>query len=418
MRRSIGNGAAGEGADPPEAELAPQRQNPSRKTDDQGWLEELEQRLAAEAEATPSAQERIDKAISAIRSFHDPQSYAADGALAPDADWSERTDDSDERAAPPTAPLFDHDDATPADLPPSLDPQVMPPPPADGRRGLLGPALTRSALMVGLAALVAFGIAMLPSLQHDGRPAKRDGSDAAAPRERLTSEQAIDRRPPARLVVEDERAFANDPILLDVSVAPATGYGSLSLSGLARGTRLSAGTPLSEAAWELPLREVGGVYVYAPQNFVGVMDAMIDLLSPSRAIVDRRPMRLEWVAKSAALRPPIKEETGGGFADAAANKPAIKPMDPQLAAALMERGRALLRNGDVALAQLAFRRLADAGHADAALALAATYDPRYLAEHKFVGITGDAAKARAWYQRASALGSTEADRILRRLDNE
>ena len=89
-------------------------------------------------------------------------------------------------------------------------------------------------------------------------------------------------------------------------------------------------------------------------------------------------------------------------------------MDPQEAAALMERGRDLLRNGDIALAQLAFRRLAEAGKADAALALATTYDPRYLAEHKLIGIIGDEAKARAWYQRASELGSTEADRILQR----
>jgi TPR repeat protein len=83
-----------------------------------------------------------------------------------------------------------------------------------------------------------------------------------------------------------------------------------------------------------------------------------------------------------------------------------KPLDPQQAAALMERGRELLRNGDIALAQLAFQRLAEAGEADAALALATTYDPRYLAEHKLVGIIGDEAKARAWYQRAKELRPT------------
>jgi TPR repeat protein len=90
-------------------------------------------------------------------------------------------------------------------------------------------------------------------------------------------------------------------------------------------------------------------------------------------------------------------------------------MDRQEAAALMERGRDLLVNGDVALAQLAFRRLAEAGNADAALALATTYDPRYLAERKLIGISGNEAEARAWYRRASQLGSTEADRILQAL---
>jgi TPR repeat protein len=71
-----------------------------------------------------------------------------------------------------------------------------------------------------------------------------------------------------------------------------------------------------------------------------------------------------------------------------------------------------VRSSDIAFAQLAFQRLAEAGKVDAALALDTTY-PRSLAEHKFVGIIGDEAKARAWYQRAKELGSMEADRILR-----
>ena len=116
-----------------------------------------------------------------------------------------------------------------------------------------------------------------------------------------------------------------------------------------------------------------------------------------------------------------KQESNSGPASAAAKQEsdsgtvgaaAVKPIEPHEAAALMERGRDLLRNGDIAFAQLAFRRLAEAGQADAALALATTYDPRYLAEHNLVGIIGDEAKARAWYQRARELGS-KADGILR-----
>jgi hypothetical protein len=75
--------------------------------------------------------------------------------------------------------------------------------------------------------------------------------------------------------------------------------------------------------------------------------------------------------------------------------PLLIATDPQEAVALMERGRDLLRNGDIAFAQLTFQRVAEAGKADAARALATTYDPRYLAEHKLVGIIGDEAKARA-----------------------
>lgn len=82
----------------------------------------------------------------------------------------------------------------------------------------------------------------------------------------------------------------------------------------------------------------------------------------------------------------------------------------------MERGRELLKNGDIALAQLAFRRLADAGLADGALALANTYDPRYLAKHGLIEVVGDETKAQLWYRRASELGSVEADHLLARTD--
>ena len=84
-------------------------------------------------------------------------------------------------------------------------------------------------------------------------------------------------------------------------------------------------------------------------------------------------------------------------------------------AVLIERGRDLLKSGDVASARLVFNSLANAGIADAALALATTYDPRYLAQHNLIGVAGDETKAHDWYQRASELGSIEASRILARI---
>ena len=90
-------------------------------------------------------------------------------------------------------------------------------------------------------------------------------------------------------------------------------------------------------------------------------------------------------------------------------------MNPENAV-LMEKGQVLMRSGDIASARLLFQRLANAGIADAALALAATYDLRYLAQHNLIGVAGDETKARSWYQRASELGSVEAGRILARTD--
>ena len=53
--------------------------------------------------------------------------------------------------------------------------------------------------------------------------------------------------------------------------------------------------------------------------------------------------------------------------------------------------------------------------ANDALALALTYDPRYLAAHGVAGVGGDVAKALRWYQRVAELGSAEALRRRRGL---
>ena len=412
--------------DPPGAksDLTSESQILPEQMSDQGRQEEIERRRAADAQAMRVAQARINNAIGVIRSFRKQQPNAPAPKLPPAANLRlPQRDAADTTTSSP--PPVDHFAGIEARLHSSLDPEIMPPPPEGSRVATI---LTRSALMVGFAAIVAYGITVFPSFQPGSRSP------------RMSHEPASNARQLSRLVVEDQQAFANQPILLGVAVTPATASGSLSLGGLANGTRLSAGVALNDDSWQLSLRDIGGAYVYAPPDFVGVMNAMVALLSPSKKVIDSRPMRLEWIAKADSLQPPAKREIDSGPANAVpklaidsgtasvvakrefdtgtVSTAAVKPIDPQEAAALMERGQDLLRNGDIASAQLAFRRLAEAGKADAALALASTYDPRYLAEHKHVGIIGDDAKARAWYQRARELGSIEADRILRRAETK
>ena len=57
---------------------------------------------------------------------------------------------------------------------------------------------------------------------------------------------------------------------------------SLLLAGLALGTRLSAGVPISEASWQLAPRDLNGVYVYAPKDFIGIMNTAVNLLSANQ----------------------------------------------------------------------------------------------------------------------------------------
>jgi hypothetical protein len=82
---------------------------------------------------------------------------------------------------------------------------------------------------------------------------------------------------------------------------------------------------------------------------------------------------------------------------------------------LLKRGKDLIATGDLAAARLMLQRAADANHAEAALALGATYDPFVLRELKVYGLTPDAAMARVWYEKAIELGSPAAPRRLEML---
>ncbi|WP_222874717.1 hypothetical protein [Terrihabitans soli] len=95
------------------------------------------------------------------------------------------------------------------------------------------------------------------------------------------------------------------------------------------------------------------------------------------------------------------------------------PVVPQLTAGelttLMARGRRFVESGDFSSARPVYRRAAEAGYAEAALALGETYDPRALQQRGAVGMNGDLVQARKWYEKAKELGSLEAPTRLERL---
>jgi len=280
-----------------------------------------------------------------------------------------------------------------------LDPDIVPEPPEDTRRHFATPVVV--ALIVLCSAIIAYYFTS--GLQLDGHRLKRESNNVSviAP---VYNEVVAEAGSPARLVAENRQAFVNEPLLLGISIDSSTGYETVMLAGLVLGAQLSTGARVSDASWQLLARDLKDVYVHAPKDFVGTMNATIELLSRNKRLMESRAVRLEWIPKPSAPQPnnnPASEALG------------VRAMAPE-AANLIERGRDLLRSGDVASARLLFQRLADVGIADAALALAATYDPRYLAERNLIGVVGDVAKARDWYHRASELGSIEAGRELAR----
>ena len=75
---------------------------------------------------------------------------------------------------------------------------------------------------------------------------------------------------------------------------------------------------------------------------------------------------------------------------------------------LITRGNKLLKDGDFAAARLLFERAADAGSAEAALALGSTYDPVVIKRLGAIAVKPDVETARNWYQIAADRGSAAA----------
>jgi TPR repeat protein len=88
---------------------------------------------------------------------------------------------------------------------------------------------------------------------------------------------------------------------------------------------------------------------------------------------------------------------------------------PDRQAQLFKRGADFLKDGNVAAARLMLQSVADAGNAQAALLLGATYDPIVLADLGVSGLQPDRVAALAWYRRAQEYGASEASDRIKRL---
>jgi hypothetical protein len=102
--------------------------------------------------------------------------------------------------------------------------------------------------------------------------------------------------------------------------------------------------------------------------------------------------------------------------DAAVAPPVSLSLASDEIAMLLKRGKDAFSTGDLAAARLLLRRAAEAGSAEAALALGATFDPLIIRRLGAIGAAPDAAQARQWYQKAVALGSTTASQPLANLE--
>ena len=211
------------------------------------------------------------------------------------------------------------------------------------------------------------------------------------------------------------------------------------IRGMPPAAVLSEGHSIAPGSWAIPLAVLPNLRISLPVGIAGKSEVTIALVQIDGTVLAEAKSSLV-IAAAALIAPdqptsqPQRNVASVGpppSALEASPPPAVRPPVPaatlpsneppplteaqQRALAFVVPGRPQAQEGNIAAARLFFQRAADAGLAEGALALAATYDPAELARMRVAGVQPDLALARRWYERARELGAKEADERLRQL---
>jgi hypothetical protein len=281
----------------------------------------------------------------------------------------------------------------------SLDPDLVPQPRIRTGRKPAVRWIGSLPFVFIVAAIIAFGVTLMTFL-HEARNQAGHIADVVTPLlGRWSRTETLAQV--ARLVVESQTGFANEPIPLGVSLNSGSGLETVTVAGLAAGTKLSVGTQLGLTGWQVSAHDLDNAFAHAPKDFIGVMDVAVDLRSVGDRLLDNQVVRLEWIKRKEDRSEPEPPKPLA----------AIQPLDPETIATL----EGFLKSGDILSARILLKRGVSAGNAEAALKLGMTFDPIFLVEMGVIGFAPDIAQARAWYERAMQLGSIEASRRLEQL---
>jgi outer membrane biosynthesis protein TonB len=138
--------------------------------------------------------------------------------------------------------------------------------------------------------------------------------------------------------------------------------------------------------------------------------------APVQPSVALTPAPAKQEASETTRPEPAPVQPSVALTPAPAKQEAKSPVASSTERTLLERGDAMLRLGDVSAARMLFVRAAELGIGIAALKVADTYDPAFLAEHNLRGIKADPVEAETWYRKAQAMGEPQAEEHLKSLE--
>jgi len=231
------------------------------------------------------------------------------------------------------------------------------------------------------------------------------------------------RREAPRILVE-QTIFAepDSQTLLAIEVGPRDALPSnsfLRLRGFPRSVSLTEGHAIGLGSWAVPLFALGSLKAIVPEGVSGRSDIVISLVGEdgttlaevkTALVVGRRRVL------AAPIDPPPQPKRLEPSSPGPASKvPDLSPEEKARAERYLALGERHLDQGNIGAARSFFQRAAEAGLAEGALKMAATFDPVELARLDAVAVNADRVQARRWYERARELGAPEAEERLARL---
>ncbi|HJZ33484.1 MAG TPA: hypothetical protein VKF35_20360 [Hyphomicrobiaceae bacterium] len=241
-------------------------------------------------------------------------------------------------------------------------------------------------------------------------------------------------------VIADPAAQVAFPIHIEpLDAVPRNSF--VRLRGLPPMAALSEGYVIGPGSWAVPISALPDLKISLPGTATGRSEVTILLVGIDGAVLvesktalsvaaGQAPQARERAAAPAVgatmLRAGVPVDLGAPArsepATAARPEPPVQPVVPrsmpqdrERAMRLLTKGNEQLDEGNVSAARLFYERAADAGLAEGAMALAATFDATELGRLNVRGIKADSKQARQWYERARQLGAGDAEERLRRL---
>ncbi len=234
------------------------------------------------------------------------------------------------------------------------------------------------------------------------------------------------RREAPRIQVE-QTIFAepDSQTLLTIDVGPRESLPSnsfLRLRGFPRSVSLTEGHAIAPGSWAVPLFALGALKAIVPEGVSGRSDIIISLvggdgttLAEVKTALVVGPRRVLAAPIDPPPEPKRLEPTSPRPTGKAVKAPELSPEEKARAERYLTLGVRHLEQGNIGAARSFFQRAAEAGLAEGALKMGATFDPVELARLDAVAVNPDRDQARKWYQRARELGAPEAAERLARL---